>query len=152
MREKVLKNITIVKPDTLQNTGHEIKYCFNVLRSTNGTHIETYNWLMRKNLVNFYRRDFLSGTHSKYWLSFRFLNFLNRIPSPNLTRENISVEVFCKVESETGYYMLHNQHCHVRFLFRKLLPQIVMLQFICPRRLTIIHHLMRKNLLRLHPL
>lgn len=98
-----------------------------------------------KNLVNFYRRDFLSGTHSKYWLSFRFLNFLNRTPSPNLTRENISVEVFCKVESETGYYMLHNQHCHVRFSFRKLLPQIVMLQFICAQRITIFHHVMRKK-------
>lgn len=65
---------------------------------------------MKNKILNFNLRVLLSGTYSKYWLPFGFLNFPNHIPSPNLTRENIKVNVFCKVESITDQYLQHIQY------------------------------------------
>jgi hypothetical protein len=39
---RITAAIAMVTPDMIQRTWHEIKYCLDICRATNGAHIETY--------------------------------------------------------------------------------------------------------------
>jgi hypothetical protein len=40
--DRIATAIATVTPDIIQRTWHEIEYCLDVCRATNGAHIETY--------------------------------------------------------------------------------------------------------------